>query len=70
MNGHERKPWQKKSCNILNDLSNKACVPNKIEDFNIYIFNMIAGMNESKILTKHVSWTCKYKIEGRKHNSN
>ena len=26
------------SCNTLNDLSNKVCVSNKIEDLNIYIF--------------------------------
>ena len=29
------------SCNTLSDLSNKACVPNKIEDLNLNIFNMI-----------------------------
>ena len=30
------------SCNTLNDLSNKTCVPSKAEDFNLSIFNMIA----------------------------
>ena len=34
------------SCNTLNDLSNKACVPNKTEDLNLSVFNMIAGINE------------------------
>ena len=29
------------SCNTLNDLSNKACVPNKLEDLNLNWFNMI-----------------------------
>ena len=43
------------SCNTLNDLSNKACVPNKPEDLNLNVVNMIPGINESKILTKHVS---------------
>ena len=33
------------SCNTLNDLSNKACVPNKTEDLNLSVFNMITGMN-------------------------
>ena len=33
------------SCNALNDLSNKACVPKKIEDVNINVFNMITGKN-------------------------
>ena len=30
------------SCNTLNDLSNKVCVPNKREDINIHVLNMIA----------------------------
>ena len=29
------------SCNTLNDLSNTVCVPNKTEDLNIHVFNMI-----------------------------
>ena len=33
------------SCNALNDLSNKLCVPNKTEDLNLSIFNMITGIN-------------------------
>ena len=43
------------SCNTLNDLSNKICVPNKIEDLNLSVFNMITGINESKALTNHIS---------------
>ena len=29
------------SCNTLNDLSSKVCVPNKTEDLNLNLFNMI-----------------------------
>ena len=58
------------SCNTLNDLSNKVCVPNKTEDSNLSVFNMITGINESKTLTKHISWECKCKFDGRKCNSN
>ena len=47
------------SCNTLNDLSNKLCVPNKTEDLNLSLFNMITGINESKISTKHISCKCK-----------
>ena len=39
------------SYNILNHLSNKICVPNKTEDWNIHAFNMITWINESKVLT-------------------
>ena len=41
-------------CNTLNDLSNKVCVPNKTEDLNLSLFNMITGINESKTLTMHI----------------
>ena len=34
------------SCNTLNDLYNKVCVPNKTEYLNIPICNMITGINE------------------------
>ena len=30
------------SYNILNDLSNRICVPNKTEDLNLKVFSMIA----------------------------
>ena len=53
----------------LNDLCNKVCVPNKTEDLNLCVFNMITGVNESKTLTKHVSYKCKCKFDGRKYNS-
>ena len=33
--------------NTLNDLSNKLCVPNKTEDSNQSLFNMITGINKS-----------------------
>ena len=44
------------SCNTLNDSSNKVCVPNKIEDLNLSVFNIIAGINESKTSIKHISY--------------
>ena len=58
------------SCSILHDLSNKVCVPNKTEDLNLRVFNMITGINELKTLTKHVLCECKCKFNGRKCNSN
>ena len=58
------------SCNTLNDLSNKVCVPNKTEDLNLSVFNMITGINESKTLTNHISCECKCKFDRQKCNSN
>ena len=57
------------SCNTLNDLSNKVCIPNETEDLNLSVFNMITGINESKTLTKHISCEFKCKLDGRKCNS-
>ena len=54
---------------ILNNLSNKVCVPNKIEDLYLSVFNMITGINESKALTKDISCECKFRFDGRKCNS-
>ena len=53
----------------MNDLSNKVCIPNKTEDLNLSVFNMITGINESKTLTKHISCECKCRFDGRKCNS-
>ena len=47
-------------------MSNKECVPSKTEDLSLTFFNMITEINESKILTKHISYECKC----RKRNSN
>ena len=40
------------SCITINDLFNKACVPNKTEDLNLSVFNLISGINQLKTLTK------------------
>ena len=57
------------SCNALNDLSNKICVPDKAEDLNLSMFNIITGINESKTLTKHISSEYRCRFDGRKSNS-
>ena len=57
------------SCNTLNDLSNKVCVPNKTKDLNLSMFNTITRINESRISTKHLSCECKCRFDGRKCNS-
>ena len=59
-----------RSRNILNDLSNKVFIPNKTEDLNLRVFNIIARLNESKTLTNHISCEYKCKFDGPKCNSN
>ena len=58
------------SCNTINDLSNKACFPNKTKDLNLSIFNLITGINESKTLRKHISCKCQCKFDETKCKSN
>ena len=58
------------SCNTINDLSNKVCIPNKTEGLNLSVFYMITGINELKTLTNHISCECKCIIKGTKCNSN
>ena len=49
------------SCNTINDLFNKVCVPNNTKDLNLNVFNMITGINESETLKKHILCKCKCK---------
>ena len=42
-------------CNNLNDLSNKLFVPNKIENLNLSVFNMIIGINKKKQQSIHLA---------------
>ena len=58
------------SCNILNDVPNKVFILHKTEHLNISVLNMITEINESKIVTKHISCECKFEFDGRKWNSN
>ena len=37
---------------------------------NVRVFNIIAEINETKRLTKHISCKYKFKFDGRKCNSN
>ena len=57
------------SSSTLIDISNKLCMSNRTEDWNLSVFNMITGINESETLTKYVSCECKCKIDGTKCKS-
>ena len=39
-------------CNTIDDLSSRIGVPNKVEDENLNLFNMIIRINESETLRK------------------
>ena len=48
-----------RNCNTLDDAAGRICVPNKTENVNLNVFNMLTRINESKILTEHISCDCK-----------
>ena len=58
------------SCNTLDYLFSKVWAPNNTENLNLSVFNMVTGINESKILTNYISCKYKCKFDGRKCNSN
>ena len=41
--------WCNRSCNTVEDPVGGICAPNKMEDLNLKIFNIIKEKNESKI---------------------
>ena len=47
------------SCNNINNLYVKLCVPDVVKKLNVRVFNLISRTNE----TKHIEWykMCKYK---------
>ena len=58
------------SCNTLIDIPKRVCVENETEDLNFHVFNMITGINESRTLTKLISYKCECKFDSKKCNSN
>ena len=36
------------SCNTLDDICGKTCIPNKMEDASLTVFNIITGISEQK----------------------
>ena len=43
------------SCNTLGNVSSRVFISNETEDLNFHVFNMITGINKSKILTRYTS---------------
>ena len=54
---------------VWHGLCNKVCVPNKAEDLNLRVFNIITEKNNWKKSAKHISCECQCKFNGKKCNS-
>ena len=57
------------SCNTTKDPFGRICIPNKMEDVNLKVLEMIKGITESKTLAKHISCDRRCEFDGRKCNS-
>ena len=58
----------RRSCNTIEVPFSTICLPNKIEDVNLKVYNIIKGINQSKKLLKHTSGESKYKLDGKRNN--
>ena len=51
------------SCNAVDDLFTKICVPNETKDVDAKVFNMIIKIHETKTLVKHISCDCRCRLD-------
>ena len=58
------------SCNSVDGLSTKICVPSKTKDVNVKLFNMLTNRNETRAILKHFSCDFKCKFNSSTCNSN
>ena len=49
-------------CNVLDDFFTTMCVQSGTKDADVKVFNMIAKINEAKILVQHISCDCNCKF--------
>ena len=56
------------SCNAVDDLSKKICVPSGTKDVNVKIFDMITRIYEAKTLVKRINCDCKCKFNSKTCN--
>ena len=57
------------SCNPIDDLYTRVCVPNKVKNTNVKIFNLISGVNETRFFVQHESCKCKCELNESVFNS-
>ena len=55
-------------CNTLDDLSDKARVPNIAKGINWKVFDMMKGTHKARTSIKHIPCDCRWKFYGEKWN--
>ena len=58
------------SCNAVDYLPSKTCIPSEKKDVNVKVFNMIKRLNEVKTWVEYISCDFKWKFDSRTCNSN
>ena len=58
------------SCNAVDDLSSKICLPRETKGVDVKVFNMTARINEAKTLVNNISCDYKCKFHNATCNSN
>ena len=51
------------SCNTINDLYAKICVPDQIKDTNVKVFNLMSRTNEKRHMKWHKTCKCKCRLD-------
>ena len=51
------------SCNNINDLYAKICVPDVVKDLNVKVFNLMSRTNETRHIKWHETCKCKYRLD-------
>ena len=45
------------SCCTIDDSHARICIPNKVKNVNVKVFNLMSGVNEARFLVQHESWS-------------
>ena len=51
------------SCNNIDDLYSKLCVPDVVKKMNVKVFNLMSRTNETRNIKCHETWECKYRLD-------
>ena len=54
------------SCNTAENPFGRICIPNKMEEVNLKVFNMIKEINKLKKVAEYISYECRFEFVSRK----
>ena len=57
------------SCNNINNLCVKLCVPDVVKNLNVKVFNLVSGTNETRLIEWHETCKCKCRLNSNVCNN-